>query len=119
MRLSMALDDPEKEDLSAVEKVVLVSELLADLLRFSPRVTRDDPVYEAVAEIAGGIEPCDESFLELPFLCILLDDPLEVVAVLVYQLARDDDDALVSAAVEMLVSSVQEYPYLPLYQYHI
>ena len=112
MCLSMALDDPEKEDLCAVEEVVLVSELLADCICLSSWVSRNDSVNKAVAEITGILEPVDEALLKTPLVGILENDSLEIVAILVDELAWDCDDSLRCVAVEVLVSSVEESCYL-------
>ena len=92
--LSVALNDPEKEDLRAVEEVVLVADLLADRICLSPRITRNDSVNKAVAEITGILKPVDESLLETPLLGVLEYDSLEVVSVLVDELTGNCDDTL-------------------------
>ncbi|MPL98477.1 hypothetical protein SDC9_44682 [bioreactor metagenome] len=104
----VAFDDPQVENLGRVEQVVLIAELGADCLCFGSRVTGNDAVDQGVAEITSFVEPGHEACLQVPLLCILFDDALQIVSVLVDELAGNDDQALVRSPVESLVAFVEE-----------
>ena len=90
MALCLVFNRPEEEAFCCVKEVVLVSELLFNLCRLCPRVTRNDPVYEAVAEITCIFNPCCELFLKLPVCCMLEDIFLKGLSILVDEFARNE-----------------------------
>jgi len=108
----VAFDDPQMKNLSRIEQVVLIPQLFADCLGFGFRIPGNNAVDQRVAEIARFVEPVHKACLQIPFLCILLDDALQVVAVLVDEFTGDDDQAFVQSSLEGLVAFVEKGAYL-------
>ena len=100
-----ALDDPEAEDLGGVDDVILVAQLPADGLGLLAGIAGDDAVHQGGAEHVLPIHPGGEVILQAPELDILLDAALQLVAVMVDELAGQDDKALQA----LLPAPVQEH----------
>ena len=104
-----ALDDPHAEHFTHVQYGVVVA---VDFLHGSQllRVTdaaRNDTVHQGGAEGVGVVHPVDEGSVQVPVLGVVVAALLQLLAVVVDQLAAQDDQALVGSAVESLVALVQ------------
>ena len=96
------------EYLGLVKHVVLIADPLAKLGGGVPGISRNNPVNEGAINAAGVLEPVGEAFPKVPEVDVLADALLEVLAVLEYQLAREDDESLGHVSLEILVPVVQE-----------
>ena len=68
---------------------------------------RDDAVHQSGAERVGVVHPVDESSVQVPVLGVVVAALLQLFAVVVDQLAGEDDQALVGSAVVCLVALIQ------------
>lgn len=103
---------PNMESFALNHYVVLIAELLLYRTDFFSREPGHDAVYECCAYIVVCVEPCLESFIVgseilFPEVDIVVDEFLEVMAVLEDQLARHDDEAFLRITVECLVSCIE------------
>ena len=104
-----ALDDPHAEHFAHVQSGIVVAVGLFQSGQFL-RVTdaaRNDAIHQSGAEGVGGVHPVDEGGLQIPILGVVVAALLQLLAVVVDQLAAQDDQALVGSAVEGLVALIQ------------
>ena len=104
-----ALDDPDAEDFADVQHLIVVAVGLLNgghLLRVAD-AAGDDAVHQGGAEGVGVVHPVDEGRLQAPVGGVVVAALLQLLAVVVDQLAGEDDQALVGCAVKSLVALVQ------------
>ena len=104
-----ALDDPDAEDFADVQNSIMVAVGLfqsSQLLRVTD-AARNDAVHQSGAEGVGVVHPVDEGSVQVPVLGVVVAALLQLLAVVVDQLAAQDDQALVGSAVEGLVALIQ------------
>ena len=68
---------------------------------------RNDAVHQSGAEGVGVVHPVDEFSFQIPILGVVVAALLQLFAVVVDQLAAQDDQTLIRSAVECLVALVQ------------
>ena len=95
-----AFDDPQAERLGGVEHVVAVAELLVEALGLAARIAGDDAVHQRGAEDVLLGQPGLEFLGEAPLLGGLHAALLQVAAVVVDQLAGQEDEAGALGAAE-------------------
>ena len=103
------LDDPDAEDFADVQRLIGVAVGLfqsSQLLRVTD-AARDDAVHQSGAEGVGVVHPVDEGSVEVPVLSVVVAALLQLLAVVVDQLAGQDDQTLVGSALECGVALVQ------------
>ena len=88
-----AFDDPQAERLGGVEHVVAVAEFLVERLGLAARVAGDDAVHQRGAEDVFLLQPGLERLGKPPLLGGLQAALFEVAAVVVDQLAGQQDEA--------------------------
>ena len=104
-----ALDDPDAEHFAHVQHLVVVAVGLLDgghLLGVAD-AAGDDAVHQGGAEGVGVVHPVDESLLQAPVGGVVVAALLQLFAVVVDQLAGEDDKALAGVAAERLVPLVE------------
>ena len=104
-----ALDDPHTEHFAHVQNSIVVAVGLfqsGQLLRVTD-TARNDAVHQRGAEGVGGVHPVDECGLQIPILSVVVAALLQLLAVVVDQLAAQDDQTLIGSAVESLVTLEQ------------
>ena len=104
-----ALDDPDAEHFAHVQHLVVVAVGLLDgghLLGVAD-AAGDDAVHQGGAEGVGVVHPVDESLLQAPVGGVVVAALLQLFAVVVDQLAGEDDKALAGVAAECLVPLVE------------
>jgi hypothetical protein len=104
-----ALDDPDAEHFADVQHGIMVAVGLfqrSQLLRVTD-AARDDAVHQGGAEGIGVVHPVDEGSVQVPVLGVVVAALLQLLAVVVDQLAAQDHQALVGSAVEGLVALIQ------------
>jgi len=103
------LDDPDAEDFADIQHLIVVAVGLfqsGQLLRVTD-AARNDAVDQGGAEGVGVVHPVDELCFQVPVLGVVVAALLQFLAVVVDQLAAQDDQALIGSAVEGLVALVQ------------
>ena len=103
-----ALDDPQAERLGGVEHVVLVADFRPDLLGLAARIAGHDAVHQRGAEDVLLHKPGLERIAEVPLVGGLEAALLEVAAVVVDQLARQQDEAGALRAAERGEALIQQ-----------
>ena len=104
-----AFDDPDAEDFADIQSLIGVAVGLfqsSHLLRVTD-AARDDAVHQSGAEGVGVVHPVDEGSVEVPVLCVVVAALLQLLAVVVDELAGEDDQTLVRSALEGGVSLVE------------
>ncbi len=101
-------DDPEAEALSGVDHVVNVAVRPVDRVRLRARIAGHDAVDERRAERVGALDPRCEAGAEVPVRDVPQDALLELLAVMVDEFAREDDEALLGRAAEGDEALVEE-----------
>ena len=104
-----ALDDPHAEHFAHVQSGIVVAVGLfqsGQLLRVTD-AARNDAIHQSGAEGVGGVHPVDEGGLQIPILGVVVAALLQLLAVVVDQLAAQDDQTLIGSAVEGLVTLEQ------------
>ena len=86
----------------------MIAELFLILRCLGPRIAGHDAVDERAGDDAVIVHPGLELRLEIPELDVLVDAVLEVLAVMVDELDRQHDEALVMSTVERLESAIEE-----------
>ena len=109
LQLSGTLDDPHAEHFAHVQSSIVVA---VDLFHGSQFLgiadaARNDAVHQSGAEGVGVVHPVDEGRLQIPVLGVVVAALLQLFAVVVDQLAGQDDQTLVSSTVECLVALEQ------------
>ena len=104
-----ALDDPDAEDFADVQNgiVVAVGLFQSSQLLLVTDTARNDAVHQSGAEGVGLVHPVDELRFQIPVLGVVVAALLQLFAVVVDQLAAQDDQALVGSALERLVALIQ------------
>ena len=109
LQTGRALDDPDAEDFADVQNSIMVAVGLfqsSQLLRVTD-AARNDAVHQSGAEGVGVVHPIDEGSVKVPVLCVVVAALLQLFAVVVDQLAGQDDQTLIGSAVEGLVALIQ------------
>ena len=104
-----ALDDPHAEDLADIQHLIVVAVGLfhgSQLLGVTD-AARNDAVHQSGAEGVGIVHPVDEFSCQIPVLGVVVAALLQLFAVVVDQLAAQDDQTLIRSAIECLVALVQ------------
>ena len=104
-----ALDDPHAEDFADIQHLIVVAVGLfhgSQLLGVAD-AARNDAVHQSGAEGVGVVHPVDELSFQIPVLGVVVAALLQLFAVVVDQLAAQDDQTLVRGTVECLVALVQ------------
>ena len=89
-------NDPCGKNLTRINDVVLVAELLTELLCFGTGIPGDDAIHQRGTEEIIGFDPRGKFLLQPPEINVLLYTFFQFIAVVVDQLAGQDDKALKS-----------------------
>ncbi|MNC22909.1 hypothetical protein D3C75_709170 [compost metagenome] len=108
----VAFDNPQVEDLSGVQELVLVAQLFSQSRDFVAGVAGYDTVNQSVQEVVAIFDPSGKIGAQVPLFSQAEHNLLQVVAVAVDQLARNDHETLVSCAVEGGETLVQKHSQL-------
>ena len=109
LQLSGAFDDPHAEHFAHVQSGIMVAVGLFHGSQFLgiADAARNDAVHQSGAEGVGVVHPVDEGSVQVPVLGVVVAALLQLLAVVVDQLAGQDGQTLVSSAVECLVALKQ------------
>ena len=103
-----SLDNPKMEYFSLYNQIVLIADALMDLPDGILRIAGDYTVDQCTVYAARLLEPCLETFPEVPQLDILINTFLELLSVKEDQFARKYDEAFSHVTVEVLISAVKK-----------
>ena len=104
-----AFDDPHAEHFAHVQHLVMVAIGLfqSGQLLCIADAARNDAVHQGGAEGVGVVHPVDKALLQAPISSVAVAALLQLLAVVVDQLAGQDHQALVRSTVERLVALKQ------------
>ena len=88
-----SFDDPRGKNLSGVDELILITQLLPETGRIGLRRTGDDPVHQRGAEDVLFLQPGGEFVLQCPKLYVFVDATPEFLPVVVNELTGEDDDS--------------------------